>query len=284
MKKTGRIIALILLAAMLLCLTGCGSFETRMARAAKKMAALQSAHMDMDMHMDFSASLLGESLDLDVNMENGIDMQTEPLRARMEIGMEVLGINMEMLMYMEQNGEEHTVYVSADDGKSWESESITAEEAKSQTGDMKNNLKIFIDCAKSFQEAGIETVNGAEATRYDGEITGESLESALELSGAKEMLGEGLGAKLSADAFTGLESIPCSVWIDNKSGMVVRYDMDMSQIMQSLMKDMMDEIFAAQGLEGVEMEMEFREVTVSVVLSQFDAVGEILIPDNAKAA
>ena len=40
MKKTARIIALILLAAMLLCLTGCGSFETKMAKAAKKMAAL----------------------------------------------------------------------------------------------------------------------------------------------------------------------------------------------------------------------------------------------------
>ena len=215
---------------------------------------------------------------------SGIDMQTEPLRARMEMGMEVLGANMDMLMYMEQNGEEYTTYVSADGGASWESESITAEEAKSQTGDVSENLKIFIDCAKSFQEAGTETVNGSSATRYDGQITGDSLESALELSGAKEMLGEGLGTKLSADAFTGLESIPCSVWIDNKSGMVVRYDMDMGAVMQSLMKDMMDQVLASQGLEGFEMEMEFREVTVSVILSQFDAVGEIVIPDSAKAA
>ena len=284
MKKTARIIALILLAAMLLCLTGCGSFETKMAKAAKKMAALQSVHMDLDMHMDFSMSLLGESLDLDANMESGIDMQTEPLLARMEMGMEVMGVNMEMLMYLEQNGEEYTAYVSADNGASWERESMTAEEAKSQTGDVSENLKIFINRAKSFQEAGTEMVNGSEATRYDGEITGDSLESALELSGAKEMLGEGLGGKLSADAFTGLESIPCSVWIDNKSGMVVRYDMDMGAVMQTLMKDMMDEVLAAQGLEGFEMEMEFREVTVSVVLSQFDAVGEIVIPDSVKAA
>lgn len=284
MKKTARIIALILLAAMLLCLTGCGSFETKMAKAAKKMAALQSVHMDLDMHMDFSMSLLGESLDLDANMESGIDMQTEPLRAKMEMGMEVMGVNMDMLMYLEQNGEEYTAYVSADNGASWERETMTAEEAKSQTGDVSENLKIFINCAKSFQEAGTEMVNGSEATRYDGEITGDSLESALELSGAKEMLGEGLGGKLSADAFTGLESIPCSVWIDNKSGMVVRYDMDMGAVMQTLMKDMMDEVLASQGLEGFEMEMEFREVTVSVVLSQFDAVGEIVIPDSVKAA
>lgn len=284
MKKTARIIALILLAAMLLCLTGCGSFETKMAKAVKKMSALQSVHMDMDMHMDFSMTMLGESLDLDANMESGIDMQTEPLRARMEMGMEVLGANVDMLMYMEQNGEEYTTYVSADGGASWESESITAEEAKSQTGDVSENLKIFIDCAKSFQEAGTETVNGSAATRYDGQITGDSLESALELSGAKEMLGEGLGTELSADAFTGLESIPCSLWIDNKSGMVVRYDMDMGAVMQSLMKDMMDQVLASQGLEGLVVEMEFREVTVSVILSQFDAVGEIFIPDSAKAA
>lgn len=284
MKKTARIIALMLAAVMLLSLTGCGSFEIRMAKAAKKMAALQSVHMDMDMHMAFSMSFLGESLDLDMNMDGSIDMQTQPLRAKIEMGMALLDANLDMLMYLEQNGGEYTAYISADKGASWERESMTAEEAAAQTGDLTENLKIFIDCAKSFQEAGQETVNGAEATRYDGELTGESLESALELSGAKEMLGEGLGAKLSADAFTGLESIPCSVWIDNKSGMVVRYDMDMGAVMQSLMKDMMDEVLASQGLEGLGVEMEFREVTVSVILSQFDAVGEIVIPDSAKAA
>ena len=66
--------------------------------------------------------------------------------------------------------------------------------------------------------------------------------------------------------------------------MVVRYDMDLGAVMQSLMKDMMDEVLASQGLEGLGVEMEFREVTVSVILSQFDAVGEIVIPDSAKAA
>ena len=66
--------------------------------------------------------------------------------------------------------------------------------------------------------------------------------------------------------------------------MVVRYDMDMGAVMQSLMKDMMDQVLASQGLEGLGVEMEFREVTVSVILSQFDAVGEIVIPDSAKAA
>ena len=65
---------------------------------------------------------------------------------------------------------------------------------------------------------------------------------------------------------------------------MVRYDMDMGAVMQSLMKDMMDEVLASQGLEGLGVEMEFREVTVSVILSQFDAVGEIFIPDSAKAA
>ena len=46
----------------------------------------------------------------------------------------------------------------------------------------------------------------------------------------------------------------------------------------------MDQVLASQGLEGLGVEMEFREVTVSVILSQFDAVGEIVIPDSAKAA
>ena len=46
MRKVKRILAFVLLAAMLLCLSGCGSFESQITKAAKKMDALQSFHFD----------------------------------------------------------------------------------------------------------------------------------------------------------------------------------------------------------------------------------------------
>ena len=74
MRKVKRILAYVLLAAMLLCLSGCGSFESQITKAAKKMDALQSFHFDMDMQLEMSVTMLGESVDMDMDM----DMDVEP--------------------------------------------------------------------------------------------------------------------------------------------------------------------------------------------------------------
>lgn len=284
MKKAKKILAFVLAAAMLLCLTGCGSFESKMVKAVKKMNDLQNFHMDMEVQMGLSMAMLGQSLDVDAKMIFGMDMQNEPMRSRIDMTVEALNTSEQALIYLEQSEDSYTVYASADGGATWEKEQVSAEETPVQSGNMVGNMQMFISCAKSFQEAGTEEINGSAATRYDGEISGESIQTAIDMSGAKDILSENLGTELDEDSFTALGSIPCSLWIDNKSGMIVRYDMDMTAVMQSLLDDMIKEVLASQGLEGVALELTLSKVTVSAVLSQFDQVGEITIPDEAKAA
>lgn len=284
MKKAKKILAFVLAAAMLLCLTGCGSFESKMVKAVKKMNDLQNFHMDMEVQMGLSMAMLGQSLDVDAKMIFGMDMQNEPMRSRIDMTVEALNTSEQALIYLEQSEDSYTVYASADGGTTWEKEQVSAEETPAQSGNMVGNMQMFISCAKSFQEAGTEEINGSAATRYDGEISGESIQTAIDMSGAKDILSENLGTELDEDSFTALGSIPCSLWIDNKSGMIVRYDMDMTAVMQSLLDDMIKEVLASQGLEGVALELTLSKVTVSAVLSQFDQVGEITIPDEAKAA
>ena len=284
MKKAKKILAFVLAAAMLLCLTGCGSFESKMVKAVKKMNDLQNFHMDMEVQMGLSMAMLGQSLDVDAKMTFGMDMQNEPMRSRIDMTVEALNTSEQALIYLEQSEDSYTVYASADGGATWEKEQVSAEETPAQSGNMVGNMQMFISCAKSFQEAGTEEINGSAATRYDGEISGESIQTAIDMSGAKDILSENLGTELDEDSFTALGSIPCSLWIDNKSGMIVRYDMDMTAVMQSLLDDMIKEVLASQGLEGVAPELTLSKGTVSAVLSQFDQVGEITIPDEAKAA
>lgn len=284
MKKAKKILAFVLAAAMLLCLTGCGSFESKMVKAVKKMNNLQNFHMDMEVQMGLSMAMLGQSLDVDAKMTFGMDMQNEPMRSRIDMTVEALNTSEQALIYLEQSEDSYTVYASADGGATWEKEQVSAEETPAQSGNMVGNMQMFISCAKSFQEAGTEEINGSAATRYDGEISGESIQTAIDMSGAKDILSENLGTELDEDSFTALGSIPCSLWIDNKSGMIVRYDMDMTAVMQSLLDDMIKEVLASQGLEGVALELTLSKVTVSAVLSRFDQVGEITIPDEAKAA
>lgn len=280
MKKIKKAAALLLAAVMLLSLAACGSFETRMAKAANRMGKLESLHMDMDMKIDMSVSTKGQSLNMNMSVTGGMDMQTEPMRMKMDMTLSAMGFSQQILSYMEKTGEEYTVYASMDGGSTWEQETVDADEAPAQVN-MMDGLKLFADCASSFKEAGTEDVLGSAATRYDGELTGEDMKKAMEISGADELLSQSLGTEIDGDDISRMGSIATSVWIDNKSGMIVRYDMDMTQIMQNLMAELMDELFNVPGTEGLEIEMEISGVTVSVVLSQFDQVGEIEIPGAA---
>lgn len=279
MRKIKKAAALLLAAALMLSLSACGSFETKMAKAAAKMSRLESYHMDMDMQLSMAMSVMGQDLNLDVSLDGGMDMQLEPLRMKMDMDMSTLGFSQRILCYMEKVEDECTVYVSTDEGDSWTKETVDIDAVPAQA-DKGKGLVLFADCAASFKKAGTETILGSDATRYDGEITGEDIEKALELSGAEETLSESLGM----DDVSQLGSMSCSIWIDNRSGMIVRYDMDVTQLMQSIMTAAMAKALDMPELQGVNMDMEIERVTMSMVLSQFDRVGEIKMPTEALAA
>ena len=280
MKKTKKAAALLLAAACLLGLTACGSFETKMTRAAARMAKLESCHMDMDIQLGLGISAMGQALDMDMGVTGGIDMQAEPQRMEMDMEASLLGLSQNVLCYMEKTGEEYTVFLSADGGRLWTKKTLDAGESPAQLS-LADSVKLLAGCAASFQEAGTETVLGSAAARYDGEITGEELRLALEMTGAGELLSQSLGMELDGDELSQLGSIPVSIWIDNKTGMVVRCDMDLTQPLQGLIAAMLKELLELPGVGSVEMQMEISRVTASVVLSQFDQVGEIEIPDGA---
>lgn len=280
MKRGKRILAFVLLAAMLLCLSGCGSFASKIAKASKKMGELQNYHMDMEMQIEMSMEVLGQSSDMDMTVTMGADIQEEPLRIKMNMTTKMLGESLQTLGYVEQDGTDLVSYSSDNGGAFWTKQTVTEEDLP----DMRQDMQMFADCVDSFQEAGKEQVNGSDATRYDGEISGESLNIAMEASGAWDIMGDSLGVELEEDDLTDLGSIPCSVWIDNKSGMIVRYDMDMTQVMNAMLDTMMGSILEQEGLDAGEMKISLGKVTTSIELSWFDQVGEIVIPEDVRAA
>ena len=82
-------------------------------------------------------------------------------------------------------------------------------------------------------------------------------------------------------------SIPVSIWIDNNSGYIVRYDMDMSDIMSQVLKSVLRSMMQEAGLEDVEdlvSGVEMNGFVASVVYSRFDEIEAFQIPESAKAA
>lgn len=272
MKKAKRILVFAILAAMLLSLCGCGMFRTHVAKAAIKMSKLESLHADIEMQIGMGISVLGQDVNADATVTGGADIQRDPERVYVNMNAEVAGFEQNMLLYAVGRDDGFDVYSSADSGDSWTKDSIENDDSsKNSKADGKSLFLLLSDSAASFKEYGKEKVNGSDAIRYNGKITSDELRQALELANAKQALEESLDVELDDDVFEDLGDVPVSIWIDVKSGMIVRIEMDMSDVMQGLVPVLVDKAMEKADI-GIGVNTKVYEVTVSITLSEFDAV------------
>lgn len=272
MKKTKRILVFAILAAMLLSLCGCGMFRTHVAKAAIKMSKLESLHADVEMQIGMGISVLGQDVNADATVTGGADIQRDPERVYVNMNAEVAGFEQNMLLYAVGRDGGADVYSSADSGESWTKDSIENDDSsKSSKADGKSVFLLLSDSAASFKEYGKEKVNGSDAIRYNGKITSDELKQALELADVKQTLEESLDVELDDDVFEDLGDVPVSIWIDVKSGMIVRVEMDMSDVMQGLVPVLVDKAMEKTDV-GIGVNTKVYDATVSITLSEFDAV------------
>lgn len=272
MKKAKRILVFAILAAMLLSLCGCGMFRTRVAKAAIKMSKLDSLHADVEMQIGMGISLLGQDVNADAAITGGADIQRDPERVYVNLMAEVAGFEQNLLFYGVGRDDGFDVYSSVDSGDSWTKGSVENDDSsKSSKADGKSVFLLLSDSAASFKEYGKEKVNGSDAIRYNGKITSDELRQALELANAKQALEESLDVELDDDVFEDLGDVPVSIWIDVKSDMIVRIEMDMSDVMQGLVPVLVDKAMEKTDI-GIGVNTKVYEVTVSITLSEFDAV------------
>ena len=139
------------------------------------------------------------------------------------------------------------------------------------------------------------TVRGSEATVYSGTVQGEDIKALVSSTGVLDSLQEQLEVDLEDAALQldDLGSMPVSIAIDNKSGMITRYTMDLTELMRKLMPLVMDQAMAAvaeeAGLEGLDLSvlgltLDVDRVNLEAELYDFDAVEAFEIPDEARQA
>lgn len=252
-------------------------FESRMRQAQENMSKLESMHMEMSMDVTMELSVLGQTQPMDMRVYYTMDTQNEPARTKLVITTSSMGQSQEQVMYTDESG---MIYMQLD-GRSWQRQSA---QGNSQANEMQPDqmLQLFLNSAGSFRETGSETINGSKATVYSGVLGGDYVKQVLETTGLGSTLGEALGTGDAGNLFDNLGEIPMTVAIDDESGLVVRYTMDMAQVMENLMKNLFNSMLTSQGLNGVEIEIKVSNCMATATLSQFNSVPEIVIPAEAK--
>lgn len=293
MNRMKKLLCALLVGALTLCLCACSggirlfsaplTLEQKLARAAEQMQQLKSLHMDLEACVGVTFNIAGESIYREEHTHNLLDLQTEPMKMYVEMQNDQPDEGSGYLCYAEQDGDTVNVYSSYDGGATW-SRSTAPSLTELPAQNTAQQALLLLSCAATFTETGKETVNGSEATVYSGLISGELVEQAVKASGVMDSVAEALGGLVTEDMLKDLGDIPVSIAIDDESCMLVRYTMDMSQVMQSLMERLLGSVLDQYGLEQTEAFFKLEKVTLSVTLSQFDSVEEIVIPEAARAA
>ena len=276
-----NLLAVLLALALVLGLCACGGPKTPvevMAKAGENLA--KAGSMTFDMAMEISMSAGGETVDMTMTMNGETTTEPVAVHAGMDIDMGALGA-MAMELYAEQDDSTVTTYIGMDLGGSmtWMREETPLDEATAAL-DAKGDMGSSLALAANLKEAGTETVGGVETTRYDGVITKENLQQMLENNGMLDELGDTLDLKKSledaAENTEALSDVPISIWIDREAMLPVKYEMDMTEMMQKLMT----QISMAASMEYPAVS----RMKLSMTIGGIDTVDAITIPDEARNA
>ena len=299
MKRYQKVLALLLISLMALSLSGCSLIT--ITKTASNMNSLKSVSADLALNLGMDMTMMDETSPFEIAVSGPFDFDLANGKGKADLTLDLMGENVDLLLYYERLEDKFVIYTSADNGETWsKNETTLSDQQEKDSSDLKS-LAMIKKLSKSFEETGTETVRGKEAVIYSGNILWEDLAGDLDLSTAAEAAGSASGMPLDFSDLdlAALGSIPVTVGYDKENDLIVKGSADLTETVQNLipmvMKVVMKSIAAESGMEdSAEMEdfdlsdlgfsLDIRTLNVSAELYNFDAVGEITIPPEALAA
>lgn len=263
-------------AAMTLFVSGCGDMDTAeiealLSQAKTTMATVESMAAEMTMEMDMDMN--GEPME--TTTVASIRSQQNPLRMAMDMSMVMSdGTKIDqMQMYaLEEDGHLKT-YMSTVD--LWYAETMEMGELSQYNAE--ENLDLYLGNITEITAGRTEEIDGTKTTKISGVITGDAMEEAIDGSGLTASAQSlGISEEMMAAMYEELDDLPISLWIDGE-GYVRKYEMDMTEMMQKIMAESMK----AMGASEEDLPVKIEKTVISMVCSEFNAIEEIEIPEEA---
>ena len=289
MKMMKRISAVICAAALAGSLAACGGggggdAGTAVTDAAKKASEAKSMEATMVMDMNIKVEAAGQSQEMlvsttadMVSFMDPVEKHKVDMKMLMDIGM---GSPEEQTvsMFMVKDADGGYVLCTDNGMGSWTSSTIATDAAAQYNP--QSSLDLYVKNADSFKKGAEETINDEKATKYTGVIGKDSIKEVLDASGMGESLGQfGLDESMDWDTLTAsMADMPIAIWI-NEAGYPVKYEMDMTELVNSLFKNLMEQM----GDAASDYSMSCDTVLMSMVMSNYDAATDFELPEDVQA-
>ena len=278
MVNMGKKLAALLLAAlMLLGLTGCGAFETKMARAVQKISKADSLRLEVLDELSVDVTAAGKTVTVPLTLSGTVQLYLGPLKARAELTLEGPAGQTELLYYIEESGDAFNIYQNINGGTAWQKMGLTAgREIRA------NGLKYIVEGAETFER--VEEAGADEGFfRYDGEVPGEFIQGFLELYEVREQLEEEYGLTLDETLFQDLSSIPTTLWLNNR-GELDLILLEPGALVDGLLGKLLTDPLAASGLNGLDLSLRVTDNRIVIQMGDYNQLESMEIPQEARRA
>ena len=288
--KTRKTLTLLLAMLMLMSISVTALAEEPKPAEEASYENLDSWSMDTTVNIDLTMNMMGEEMALQMEIGTAIDMTKSPERCRTEMTTDSMGDSQKTILYYEKDGNNFTVVVSEDGGETWNKQVLPAEQFPANMQASLASFAKLTDYASVLTKTGTETIKGRAATVYSGSLTGEQAADYIETTGALSALESMFATGPDAMDVGELGEMPLSIAIDNETGMLVWFNMDMSDYLQHLMDRVLNTIIqSALGEEELPEDLDLSMFEASVVIREasgdttlynFNEVGEIQLPET----
>lgn len=300
MKKRNKILALMLAAILAMSMTACGGKDSGNENAAngaadaqkqetvdpfeeaqKNIAAVTNMDASMVMEMDMEVGANGETQTMESVTTMDMSTFSDPVRLKMDMNVKASVAGQETTQQMSVYAdtlEDGTNMMYLFDGTNWQSQAVTVEDIAQY--DSSTDMAVYLNGNYNFEQTGTEQVDGANAYKYTGKITGEEMKEVILSSGALDQLSSlGMSSEDLDSMLDGVGELPINLWIDEATLYPVKYEMDMTDVMNTLMTNMV----ASMGEQAEGLSMSIPKMVISMTCKNFNAATEFEIPEEAKA-
>ena len=284
-----RILSLFMAVLIMVSAAGCSKgnqADTDTVRAAvDKLRACESVSVVQHTQQEETLIMDNEKMVCDVDIQMHMSIISQPVPQMMtatDVVMDYEGEHMTQrsASYIVPENGGYTEYTTA--GTEWYK--IVSENADALAG---LNAGIVADSfytdSIQFGKVCEESIDGVKATRYDGNLGGEALVAMMNSSGLLSSIAsmsENQQAVIRKNLVKDLDDVTVSVWIDEASGYPVRFEVSMTE----LLKDMDASIAKSLGNKSSDTQYSITGCVISMVASDFNAVEEIVVPEEALSA
>lgn len=243
----------------------------------------KSYDMEMTMNMSMPISDVDGSIDMAMNMDMTVFMDPIKIKSTANMAMDMGNMQLDqplMEMYITMEEDTMSTYVGTyeEDGTiSWV-KTVDGNELYSELMNIEANEELNAASIKDARFLGLETINNKSLQKF--EIT-TSFDTYNEMMGGyMDMLSASESAEdlMALDMLMNLDDIVFLVYIDESTGEIARYEMDLSELIASMIKSMSEELEIPEDELGM---LESMEMTIVMDILNINASKDFEIPQEA---